>query len=218
MKWSYSSITMYDLCPRKYQEIRVLKKHPKQASEAMTYGTECHEAAENYIEQGWALPPKFEFIKPYLDPLKKIPGKKHCELRMGLKKDLTPCWFMDPEVWWQGVADLVVLNGDKAHLIDYKTGKSSRYADYDQLEILSLALFKHYPQIKTIKAALLFLVAQDFKEVIYSHEYAKNDAWVKWFKKIQRLETSIETGVWNPIPNFTCRNYCPCTSCPHHGG
>ena len=69
---------------------------------------------------------------------------------MGLKKDFTPCKFNDPEVWARGIVDLLVINGDKARIIDYKTSKSSQYADTKQLELLALLTFKHFPEIKTI--------------------------------------------------------------------
>jgi hypothetical protein len=53
---------------------------------------------------------------------------------------------------------LIVVNEEKetAFVVDYKTGKSSRFADTRQLEILTLALFKHFPKVKRVKAGLLF--------------------------------------------------------------
>lgn len=217
MKWSYSALDMYQQCPRKYHEIRVLKKYPKQQTDALMYGNDCHEAAEKYLNNSDPLPDKFKYIQSYLDVLAKIPGTRYCEYKMGLTKDLQPCGIFDKEGWWMGIADLVVIQGDIAYVVDYKTGKSSRYADYDQLEIMALALFKHFPQIKIIKAALLFIVAKDFKDETYKTDEAPQ-TWLKWFKKIQRLEDSYEQNTWNAIPNFTCRNYCPCTGCEHHGG
>jgi hypothetical protein len=49
----------------------------------------------------------------------------------------------------------VILDDDLAWVVDYKTGKSSKYADKGQLELMALSLFAKYPQIKTVRAGLL---------------------------------------------------------------
>jgi len=213
--WSYSSLSLFQQCPKKYYHLRVVKDVVEPETEALSYGTKVHEAAENFIKLGTPLPPEYSFMQPSLDSLNKLPGEKMCEYRMGLTRSLEPCGFFDKDVWWRGVADLIVKGEDKAWLVDYKTGKSSRYADTKQLEILSLALFKHFPEIKRVKAGLLFVVANDFVKVDYEGE--KSDAWVKWLEETSQLDKAYEHDVWNAKPNFSCRNYCAVTTCAHNG-
>ena len=74
--WSYSSITLFDQCPKKYYHLRVVKDIKEPESEAMLYGTAVHEAAENYMRDGTPIPEKFAFMEPYLVKLKAIPGEK----------------------------------------------------------------------------------------------------------------------------------------------
>ena len=114
------------------------------------------------------------------------------------------------------MADPVIIKDDKAFLVDYETGKSSKYADTKQLEILALALFVHFPQIKRIKAGLLFVVANDFVKVDYDTS-APQLHWVKWMRDTAQLEAAYENDVWNARPNFSCKQYCAVTSCPHNG-
>ena len=59
-------------------------------------------------------------------------------------------WLYADNVWWRGIADLVILDADNhiAWVVDYKTGKSARYADKGQLELMALATFKHFPVVK----------------------------------------------------------------------
>lgn len=194
--------------------MRVAKDFKEPETEALSYGTKVHEAAEFYIRDGKPIPPEFSYMQGLLDRLNNLPGEKLCEYKMGLSRDLSPVGFFDKDVWWRGIADLVVLDNDRAFLVDYKTGKSSRYADTKQLEILSLALFKHFPQLKKVKAGLLFVVAQDFVKVDYENQ---PQAWVRWLEDTGQMEASYEADVWNAKPNFTCRNYCAVTTCPHNG-
>ena len=107
-------------------------------------------------------------------------------------------------------------DGDKARIIDYKTSKSSEYADTKQLQLLALLTFKHFPQVKTIKAGLLFLVVKD----LVPREYQSDDqqfAWLDWINNVQSLEAAMDLNVWNPRPNFTCRKFCAVKDCEHNG-
>ena len=216
--WSYSSLSLFQQCPKKYYHLRVAKDHKEPETDALMYGKQLHEAAEFYIGKETPLPPQFSFIKGSLDLLKTLGegGEFLCEYRMGLTRDLKPCDFFAKDVWWRGVADLVIIKGDKAYMVDYKTGKSSRYADTKQLEILSLALFKHKPNIKLVKGGLLFLVASDFVKVDYEGSQ-QSEPWVKWLNETKQLEAAYENDVWNPKPNFSCKQYCAVVNCLHNG-
>jgi hypothetical protein len=214
--WSYSSLDLFIQCPHKYYRLKVKKDIKEPTSEHLVYGLDVHKAAEDYIKEGKPIPEKFAFIKPVLDKLNAYEGEKLCEYRMGLTRNLEPCGFFDKGVWWRGVADLIILNGDSAKIVDYKTGKSSKHADTKQLEILSLAVFKHFPQVKRVKGGLLFVVANEFVKGDFDAE--KSDIyWQRWLTNTGQLEKAFEFDVWNARPNFTCKKWCPVKDCVHNG-
>ena len=213
--WSYSSINLFLQCPQKYYRLRVKKDIVEPQGEHLKYGSMVHEAAELYMRDGTPIPEKFAFIKDQLAPLEKIKGDRYCEYKMGLKEDLSPCDFFATDVWWRGVADLLIIRDDIAFLVDYKTSKSSKYADTKQLELLSLAVFKHFPEVKKIKAGLLFVVVRDFVKSEYNEEQ-QHIHWMKWLEDTKRLEISLEKDSWSPKPNFTCKGWCPVTDCHHN--
>ena len=214
--WSYSSINLFKQCPHKYYRLRVVKDIVEPPAEHLNYGLEVHKAAEDYIGKGTPIPEKYIFIKEHLDKLNLIKGTKLCEYKMGLTSNLEPCGFFDKNVWWRGVADLIIINGDKAYMIDYKTGKSAKYADTKQLELLSCALFKHFPEVKKVKGGLLFLVANDLVKDDFEVDN-EGVYWTKWLEDTQRLEAAIQNDVWNKKPNFSCRSWCSITDCEHNG-
>jgi len=213
--WSYSGISLFKQCPKKYYRLKILKDIVEPPQDHLLYGTAVHLAAEEYVRNGTPIPAKYGFIKEQLDKLIQIKGTKYCEYEMGLTREFEPCAFDAKDVWWRGIADLIIIDGDKAYLVDYKTSKSAKYADTGQLELLSLALFKHFPEVKRVKAGLLFVVAKDFVKAEYTNESGKG--WVKWLQDTHRLETALLTNVWNEKPNFTCRGYCPVLDCLHNG-
>ena len=202
-------------CPRKYHRLRVVKDIIEPPQEHLIYGSAVHKAAEEYVRDDTPIPEKYGFIQEYLDPLKALPGDKLCEHEMGLTKNFEPCGFRDKNVWFRGIADLLIINGNKARIVDYKTSKSSRYADKKQLELLSLLTFKHFPQVESVKASLLFLVCKDLVPAEFSEDQ-QYDCWQKWVVETNQLESAMITDVWNPKPNFTCRGWCPVTDCEHN--
>lgn len=216
--WSYSGLKTFQTCARKYHHEKVLKDVPYEESEAALYGVEAHKAAEEFIRDGVDIPEKFAYLKQYLLSLNNIPGVKLCEHKMGLTKNLEPCDFFDKAVWFRGVADLLIINEEKgkARIVDYKFGKSSKYADTGQLELMALAVFKHFPKVRTIKAGLLFAVANNFIADDYQAD-KQGKLWNKWLPEVRRLETAYTTGVWNPKQNNLCREWCGVLSCPHNG-
>jgi CRISPR/Cas system-associated exonuclease Cas4 (RecB family) len=216
--WSFSGIKTYEQCPKKYYHVKVLKDYTEPQTEATLYGTEFHTAAELYIRDGTPLPTHFGYAKDALDKLNALPGKKYCEYEMGLTENLDPCGFKDKDVWWRGIVDLAVIDEEtgEARIIDYKTGKSAKYADVGQLELMALATFKHFPNVKKVKAGLLFVVCNDFVKESYDAENT-SVLWEKWMMKYNALKSSYQNNVWNPRPSGLCRRHCVVLECPHNG-
>jgi hypothetical protein len=215
VKWSHSALKDYEGCPRRYHEAKVLKKYPFTDTQATIYGKELHEAAEFYIKDDKPLPPQFEFIKDTLDALKAKPGRKLCEYEMGVRADLTPCGFMDKDVWCRGIADLLIINDDNltARVIDYKTG-NNKYPDREQLKLMALMVFAHFPHIRRVEGALLFVVKEDIAKASFMVGEAE-DYWWDYRERVARIEQAHETGVWNPKPTPLC-GWCPCTDCEYN--
>ena len=215
--WSYSSLNTFKQCPKKYYHLKVAKDVKDTGSSAMYYGNQVHKAAEHYIKEGTPIPAKFKFIEKSLNALRNIKGEKHCEIRFGLAKaegDYFPTTFFAKDVWWRGIADLLIVDEDKAYLVDYKTGKNAKYADTKQLDLLAGATFTHYPEVKTIKSALAYVVSNEFIQKEHTADMRKSYLTV-FDDELERLETAAETEVWNAVDGPLCA-YCPVTSCEHN--
>lgn len=214
--WSYSSIKTFDQCPKKYYHLRVAKDVKDEPGEAADYGTAVHLAAEEYIRDGVPIPDKFAFMRPIVEKLAALPGEKHCELKLGVTKaswGYDPCGFFDKEVWYRGIVDLLVIDGDRAWMIDYKTGKNAKYADMKQLDLMAGAIFVKFPQVQKIKSALLYVVSNDLiKKTHYRDEL---DSYMEVFgDQLDRLEAAMDSGVFNAKSGPLC-GWCPVVDCAH---
>jgi len=215
IKWSHSSLKDYEGCPRRYHEVKVLKNYPFKDTDATIYGKELHEAAELYIRDDKPLPSQFDFIKDTLDALKAKPGRKLCEHEMGVTKDLKPCGFSDADVWVRGIADLLIIDDENltARVVDYKSG-NNRYPDRDQLKLMALMVFAHFPHIRRVSGALLFVVKNDIAKASYMVGEAE-DYWWDYRERVARIEQAHATGVWNPRSTPLC-GWCPVKTCEYN--
>ncbi len=213
--WIHSSLKDYEGCPRRYHEVKVLKNYPFTDTQATIYGKELHEAAEFYIKDDTPLPPQFAFIQDALDALKSKPGRKLCEHKMGVRADLSPCGFADKDVWCRGIADLLIIDDDNltARVVDYKTG-NNKYPDREQLKLMALMVFAHFPHIRRVSGALLFVVKNDIAKASFLGGEAE-EYWWDYRERVARIEQAHESGVWNPRPTPLC-GWCPVMTCEHN--
>lgn len=210
INWSYSSLKDFITCPKQYYHTKVAQDFKKQPTEQMLYGTAVHKALEDYVRDGTPLAKNYKMFEPQIDPLLSIAGFRYCEHEMALDYDRKPCGFHDENRWVRGIVDLLIVDGDTAFIVDYKTG-NSKYADPKQLKLMALMTYAHFPSVDRIKAALLFVA----KNVFIPEEYFRADIsklWAEFLPSVERLKLAYENGVWPAQPNSLC-GWCPVSNC-----
>ena len=210
IQWSFSSLKDFVGCPKRYYEIKVAGNFETKMTEALIYGKEVHSALEHYVRDGTDLPVNYLRFKEAVDALVAIPGQKFCEHEMALLPDLTPCKFHDSKRWVRGIADLLVIDGETAYVVDYKTG-NDKYPDLDQLKLMALMVFAHFPQVNKVRGALLFILRNNLIGEDYERSQM-NTLWEVFTPKVKRLELSFKTKEWPANPTPLCR-YCPVSTC-----
>ncbi len=93
--WSYSSLSLYQQCPKKYYHLKVAKDIKEPLGEAIVFGNTIHKIAEEYVGKGIPIPEKYKEIEPALEAIRNMEGEKLCENKLGLTADLEPCGFFD---------------------------------------------------------------------------------------------------------------------------
>ncbi len=174
------------------------------------YGDAVHKAIEAYLKFNTPLPEEFKKFQKWVDVAASLPGERLIEAKMGLTKEGKICGFFDKDVWWRGLPDFVAVNEAKgiARIIDWKAGKSSKYADTDQLELLALAVFAKYPKVNKVKGLLAFLVVdQPIDRTYYRKDFAVTLS--KWIGRIDAIRAAEEHDVWNPTASGLCNPWCP---------
>ena len=210
IQWSFSSLKDFTNCPKQYYHTKVAKDYTKKETEQMLYGTEVHKACEDYVRDGVPLAKNYERFKSQLDALSGIEGTKYCEHEMALTPDRTPCAFDSDTRWVRGIVDLLIVNGDDAYIVDYKTG-SNRYPDPKQLKLMALMTYAHFPQVERIRAGLLFVMHNSFINEEYTRDQA-GKLWESFLPHLDQLEMAYANNMWMAKPGGLC-GWCPVSTC-----
>lgn len=215
LAWSHSSLSGFDTCGRQYHEIKVLKNFQDKKNVASMWGDEFHKAAEKYLEKGVVLPANMTPYADYLDKFKDRPGRMLVEQQYALNTKLAPCSFFDKDVWCRGIIDVLMLNGNVAHVDDHKTGKN-RKKDMQQLIIFALLTFYHHPEIETVHAAFHWLQHKAIdSETFYRHQMP--ELWKRLMPVLSQYRRAFAVGVFQPKPSGLCKNHCAVATCEYHG-
>ena len=120
----------------------------------------------------------------------------------------------DTTVYLHGYVDrLDIAPTGEVRIVDYKTG-NDKYPDRDQLVLMSLMVFAHFPHIRQVDSALLFVV----KETMVKHRMTRDDiesAWWQYRIRMSKLYSAFEHNVWHPSQSPLC-GWCPVRTCEFH--
>lgn len=213
--WSHSSLSAYETCPRRYYETKIAKNFVEDESEQMRWGSAVHKALELRVRDGTPLPENMKQYEKYAMAILRAEGDVHTEQELGVNYDLEACTFDADDCWSRGIDDVVIVKGDTAVSLDYKTGKVKN--DESQLKLSALRLFAHFPQVNTVVTSFIWLAhSGPSKPVKYTRD--KTDSmWVPFIEKSEKMRWSQENDAWPANPSGLCKAWCPVKTCPHWG-
>lgn len=226
--WSYSKLKNYETCPRRYQAVDVDKSVPQERSEALDRGDELHEAMRRRVEGGEPLPAHLVYMKHWAEKLTKLLHPYQIiqtELKLSTDRMGVPTAYFDKSTWVRTKIDYlrVLPNEDTGrdfgHIVDYKTGKmpsSPKGWDGTQLTINAFMVFQNYQTIDKLRVDYLWTEYNDTTHEIFTRAETPA-AYSALLPRVSLLENAHVTGQFPPKPGGLCENYCPVSSCEHHG-
>ena len=204
--WSYSSLTAYETCPRRYKLTRLTKQVVEPQTEATLHGNEVHKSIELAVKGEKPLPEKHAQYQPIVDKVTSRPGKKLVEFKFGLTQGLRPTSFFAKDVWARGVIDFGLLNPKTAIALDWKTGKPK--PDADQLKLFAGVMLATYPYLKEVKTGYVWLAHNKIDADTFTQDHTPA-IWQDFGARVHRMETSFKNDDFPPRPSGLCRAWCP---------
>jgi hypothetical protein len=213
--WSYSALNSYETCPHRHYRTKVVKDIREPQSEQLLWGNRVHKALELRVRDGTPLPKDMQKWEPIVERLLAKKGESIPEQKLCLNEQLMATGWFDKDAWCRGIVDYMLVDGDKAVALDWKTGKPKE--DHDQLMLFAALLFHTYPELETIRTGYVWL-AHGCK--ITTKEFSRADVpsiWSEFLPRVKRLVTAHKNDKWEKKPSGLCRAWCPVLDCEFNG-
>jgi CRISPR/Cas system-associated exonuclease Cas4 (RecB family) len=204
--WSYSYLTAFETCPRRFNFTKVTKEVVEPQTEALMHGNEVHKALENAVAKSQPLPEKYSQYTDIVNKVIRTEGVKHAEMRFGLTQQLTPTGFFAKDVWLRGVFDLAIVRKDHAVILDWKTGKPK--SEPDQLKLFAAAALAIMPRVESVRTGFVWLAYNKLDSDTYQRDDAQ-DLWDEFKPRVARIRLALETNNFPPRPSGLCNKWCP---------
>lgn len=219
--WAYGKLEAYQTCPRAFYARYIAKTTPTPRTEPIIWGEQVHKALELRVAQDRALPDNMKQWERFASQLANAPGDKYCELKIGITINLEAEDFWASEkLWNRGVEDIVIVNGHKALVGDYKTGKKKPKSK--QLAAAAMRIFAKFPQVEEVTSCFFWLQGADpctaagQTRAIYTRESIQPEIEY-FFDEVEQMIWSEENNAWPAKPNGLCKSWCDEFTCPHNG-
>lgn len=215
MAWSYSRLKNFETCAKKYYEVDVTK-HYNDSNEQLLWGNEVHAAIANALTGKAPLPGTMSEYQQWVDHVRGFNGSLRVEQKYALTRDLQPCEYFAPKVWYRGVGDAVLIAPDETFALvwDWKTGKLLH--DHVQLFLMAACVFAYHPKVRTVRAHFVWL-----KDGAKTHDdYRRKEMGNEWIPVLDRVgafEAAAKNFEYPPKPSGLCMRNCPVISCAFHG-
>lgn len=213
--WSHSSLSQYEICPKQYHEVRVVKSVVPTEGEASLYGTRIHKELELAVKQDKPLAEEAKHLQPVVNSIKLAgPQWQEVERKLAIDRDRNPIAFESKDAWCRGVVDWLGIKGAAAIALDYKTGKRKLT---DQLLLMALLIFANYPEIDRVYTGFLWL---KLNGKVDSQKFDREEIdrlWGVFEERLAKLAFSYEMDQWPARPNGLCKQYCDVVTCRYNG-
>lgn len=201
---SFSRLSTFENCQQQFDYLYVTKSVQDQGNEHTFYGNRVHEALENYAKTGDEshLTLETRGFKKYVDRIVSKPGEKFYEYQMAINSERQPCDWFDSDVWVRSIADVLIVNGETAYCLDWKTGKPKD--NPSQLQLFSCMIFIHFPQVQEVRTSFIWLNHEEVTGAKYPRSMF-DLLWQGLSRRFDVVQETVETGVFKARPSGLCK-------------
>jgi RecB family exonuclease len=228
MPLSFSRLSTFENCQAQFDYLYVSKRVQNMSNEASDYGDRVHKVLEAYglaLVAGTAAARGMAALEddtlenkqtlerwgPLVEKITSRNGDKYFEHQMSVNRQLQPVDWFAKDVWIRSIADVLVIDGDTAYCLDYKTGKVKD--NPTQLQLFAAMVMWHYPQVNTVKTSFIWLRFDEVTNAKYERRFL-DSLWRALEPRFDKVQEVIDLGVFKAKPSGLCpwcaaKGFCP---------
>ena len=212
--WSPSRLFGYEECPRKAKFKYVDKlPEPGPKSPHLVKGELLHSEMEWFIKGGREkLPRELEKMQKLAEHMREEckKGNVRVEIELAVRRDWSVTGWFEKDAWGRFKLDILVVDGPKGRVIDWKSGKYKPDGEYsDQLNAYSTAALSATPVLEEMSSCLVFVEHTDVpverpEGAVHRDNLKKQQDY--WTERVARME---QDTVFAPRPSRQACYFCP---------
>jgi len=216
---SYSRLSTFENCPASFDYQHISKLVSFQGSDATEYGNRVHKVLEELgngelneaalSDEGRTTLDKWG---PLVHNILSRSGEKLFEQQLAVNDKLAPVDWFAADVWIRSIADVLVIDGTTAYLLDWKTGKVRD--NPTQMQLFAAMVMWHYPEVTTVHTAFIWLRFDETTKATYERRFL-SALWGALKPRFDKVQDTIDLGVFDAKPSGLCP-WCPAKEiCPN---
>lgn len=216
LTFSFSSLSTFVNCPRRYHAQYVLKTVKDDPNTPhLVWGNRVHKDFELRQRDGVPLPKDIAMHEPMMKQLEALDGEKKQELRIAFGPGFKPTEFFGKDAIYRSVVDFIAKTHRQVTICDHKSGK--RNPKWTQLYLNAIWAFNAYPTISHVEMNFYWTQVQ-----ATDTQRMSRDEWKRvWSTKIEpdlrQYVQAFQEDIWQPRRSGLCRAHCPVLDCEHNG-
>lgn len=214
--WSYSNLTAFELCPKKYFHEKIAKDVVMKTNDTQAYGIYAHKSFEDRMIKNKPLPMDLKHHEKTLVRLYDVPGQGMPEQKLAINDKFECTGFFDSDVWCRGIVDYAKIKdgSDTLLVADWKFGRMQE--GFDQIKLMMAMMTSYHPELENFVG--LYYWAKD-KRITKTTLTSKQipEVWNTFLPRVSHMEQSVVAGEFPAKKNFLCKKHCPVVKCPWNG-
>jgi len=214
LAWSWSRLNDFEKCPNMLYWKSLAPKAlrcPAPTSPAMERGKLLHKSLENAVMSGDTLHSEVAHVKPIVDAIQaeqRNGWMVNLEQQRALTEDLVGTTWFAKNVWLRVIYDVIMVKGDEAKILDWKTGKNSGYTD--QLAISAFTCFSFLPPVNKVKTSYIWVDHMGTTTRDYTREQFES-LEEDFRERSELIQIANDNNEWPSKPSdFNCK-WCKCS-------
>lgn len=214
--WSFSKLKNFETCPLRHEQVDLKKTFTEKQDPdgPLAWGNRVHTSMADALGKNVPLPAEMVDYQKWIDRVRAGPGQLLIEQKYAITREFKPTQYFAPNVWYRGIGDVVRIDEPVALILDWKTGKIK--VDSVQLILMAQCIFSHFPSVQKVRSEFVWL-AEDCSTPEHYTRQGVAAEWPGLLTRVEALEHAYNTKIYLPTPSRLCRQYCPVTTCAHHG-
>lgn len=212
--WSYTAVSMFEQCPKKYFHIKVKKDVKDDDSSFAGEGKIIHDALKKRVIDAKPLPIELRYLEKMAAKFANASGEKRGELQLAINAEFQPTTWFGTDVWCRAIIDLLVVKQTThAIVVDWKTGKKKD--EWDQIKLSAAVLSCFMPEVTDFTLTYAWTKSKELSPPVTMQKEHMLDVWSDFHPRVQEIIRATKTTTFPAQKSGLCA-YCPVKSCPNH--